>query len=523
MPPNAGRSPGSFNIRGREGESAGARREPLPGRRRRICRRLWPGSPTWLPGHHLPPRGRPAPRAPLLGAAVPSRFLQRKRVALYIQPRQGPARPIPYGSDLFDLGADLKGQNFAPDLGFAGFRCTTPSMPRHRKLRKRCWSSSAPRISVCGGSARIRPLGPGCGDPHRWAGRGGVSGFHGLLDLRAGGRGAGNRDLGAPLDSPSLAGAYRFEVAPGDPSVMRWRPPCIPASPSTGSDSHPSPACSCTARPAGRPGRGTLPTTSRPQVHDSTGSPCSRGRTALAAPDQRPGSAADLGLRRRPPGGLRPAPACAGLFPAYLDVQARHEARPGLWVTPEAGFGRGAVQLFEIPSREEYMDNIVAAFVRQAPVPAGAEHALRYTLTHGGCRSPWPCAGCARPRGLHPRRFGRAPAPDHAPRARIAASTSWISRGRSCPPTAAPRCAPTSRRAPARWSIPSWSSCPRPVAGAFTWSGARQRRWPAGDVILRARLIRDGRFSHRDLDGGGLKRRAAGECATVLTLPRDAL
>lgn len=68
-------------------------------------------------------------------------------------------------------------------------------------------------------------------------------------------------------------------------------------------------------------------------------------------------------------------------FPAYLDVQARHEARPGLWVTPEAGFGRGAVQLFEIPSREEYMDNIVAAFVAEAPVPAGAERALRYTLT----------------------------------------------------------------------------------------------------------------------------------------------
>ena len=49
-------------------------------------------------------------------------FLQRKRVALYLQPRGGPARPVRYESRLFALGARLAGQNFSPDLGFAGFR-----------------------------------------------------------------------------------------------------------------------------------------------------------------------------------------------------------------------------------------------------------------------------------------------------------------------------------------------------------------------------------------------------------------
>jgi len=79
-------------------------------------------------------------------------------------------------------------------------------------------------------------------------------------------------------------------------------------------------------------------------------------------------------------------------FSAYLDVQARHEARPGLWVAPAAGagvpegggFGAGAVQLFEIPSREEYMDNVVAAFVPSGPVLPGAALRLGYELTTVG-------------------------------------------------------------------------------------------------------------------------------------------
>ncbi|MBI0385419.1 glucan biosynthesis protein, partial [Streptomyces albiflaviniger] len=49
-------------------------------------------------------------------------FLQRKRVALYLQPRSSPARPIPYESRMFDLGGRLAGQGFPADLGFAGFR-----------------------------------------------------------------------------------------------------------------------------------------------------------------------------------------------------------------------------------------------------------------------------------------------------------------------------------------------------------------------------------------------------------------
>ena len=75
-------------------------------------------------------------------------------------------------------------------------------------------------------------------------------------------------------------------------------------------------------------------------------------------------------------------------FADYLDVQARHEDRPGLWMRPESGaggaFASGTVQLFEIPSREEINDNIVAAFVPAGKVEPGRAIDLGYSLTTVG-------------------------------------------------------------------------------------------------------------------------------------------
>ena len=110
----------------------------------------------------------------------------------------------------------------------------------------------------------------------------------------------------------------------------------------------------------------------RPEVHDSDGllfrtpeegtgwRPLVNGRPApkiSAWPTRRVERYALLQRERR--------------FSAYLDVQARHEARPGLAVEPRGDWGTGALQLFEIPSDEEYMDNIGAYFVPAGPGGAG--------------------------------------------------------------------------------------------------------------------------------------------------------
>jgi glucans biosynthesis protein len=67
-------------------------------------------------------------------------------------------------------------------------------------------------------------------------------------------------------------------------------------------------------------------------------------------------------------------------FANYQDIGARHETRPSIWVEPLNDFGAGSVQLVEIPTDTEYMDNIVAFWVPNKPVSAGDQIDVSYRL-----------------------------------------------------------------------------------------------------------------------------------------------
>ena len=75
------------------------------------------------------------------------------------------------------------------------------------------------------------------------------------------------------------------------------------------------------------------------------------------------------------------------VFDHYQDGVA-YERRPSLWVEPVGGWGRGAVQLIEIPTDDEIHDNIVAAWVPAEPVKAGAALDLAYKLHWQGGEPP---------------------------------------------------------------------------------------------------------------------------------------
>jgi glucans biosynthesis protein len=70
-------------------------------------------------------------------------------------------------------------------------------------------------------------------------------------------------------------------------------------------------------------------------------------------------------------------------FAHYEDAEAHYERRPSAWVEPLAPWGEGAVTLVEIPSADEFTDNIVAFWRPAAPLAAGAEHRFDYRLTWG--------------------------------------------------------------------------------------------------------------------------------------------
>lgn len=151
----------------------------------------------------------------------------------------------------------------------------------------------------------------------------------------------------------------------------------------------------------------------RPEVHDSDGlalwtGPGERAWRPLNNP---PRTIASAFVDNNPRGfGLMQRDREVG---HYLDG-VLYERRPSLWVETEGDWGRGSVQLIEIPTDDEIHDNIVAMWVPEASARAGNAYNYRYTL-HWLADEPFPTTlgrvvatrlgnggqpGTARPKGV---------------------------------------------------------------------------------------------------------------------------
>jgi glucans biosynthesis protein len=179
----------------------------------------------------------------------------------------------------------------------------------------------------------------------------------------------------ALLDSPSVAGAYRFVLQPGHETVVvvraaiyrRTDVTVVGLAPLTSMFWH------------GENSR-TTHGDFRPEVHDSDGLLIQRGSgewlwRPLSNPDKmRVASFADenprgFGLLQRDRN-----------FDHYQDLEANYHARPNVWVEPVGNWGVGAVRLVEIPTPDETSDNIVAFWVPANPLPANEAFEFEYRL-----------------------------------------------------------------------------------------------------------------------------------------------
>lgn len=181
----------------------------------------------------------------------------------------------------------------------------------------------------------------------------------------------------ALLDSPSVTGAYRFDISPRANTVVDV-------------DSR------LFARRDVRK-LGIAPLTSmyffgessvrhyddfRPQVHDSEGL---LNQTFAGdwiwRPLSNPKQLHVSSLRDRAPQGF-------GLvqrdrtFDSYLDTEAKYHRRPSQWVSFGGGdWGSGGVELVEIPTDSEINDNIAAYWVPDVPFRAGEARRFQYRLS----------------------------------------------------------------------------------------------------------------------------------------------
>ena len=186
------------------------------------------------------------------------------------------------------------------------------------------------------------------------------------------------------LDSPSMSGAYRFLMTPGDTFLMDIDAALYPR------------------RVVER--LGLAPLTSmyqfgendrraqndwRPEIHDTDGLQMHTGsgewiwRPLVNPPGVRVNAFADdnprgFGLFQRDRN-----------FDHYQDDGVFYDRRPSVWVEPKPGvdgrgWGKGTVKLVEIPTEDETFDNIVAFWDPEQKPQPGSELLLGYKLHWGG-------------------------------------------------------------------------------------------------------------------------------------------
>jgi glucans biosynthesis protein len=80
-------------------------------------------------------------------------------------------------------------------------------------------------------------------------------------------------------------------------------------------------------------------------------------------------------------------------FRNYQDNESRFERRPSYWVAPLGKWGKGSVELVELPTKEEIHDNIVAYWVPAAPAEPGKPLSYSYLINSFSNSLLWPPGG----------------------------------------------------------------------------------------------------------------------------------
>lgn len=292
--------------------------------------------------------------------------------------KDGKAQELAYDPAMFNYGkSGLKGADMPKDLGFAGFRVNfhTDLVRDIAAFLGASYFRAVGSEWQYGISARGLAIDCGMARPEEFPR---FSEF--WLERPAP---QSNRlVVYALLDSPSIAGAYRFEIAPGATTLMDVDVALYPRKTIERMGIAPLTSMFLNGENDKR-----IDDDWRPEIHDSDGLAMWNGsgewiwRPLLNPEDLRFNAYADenprgFGLMQRDRN-----------FDHYQDDGVFYNRRPSLWVEPKSGWGKGSIQLVEIPTVDETFDNIVAFWNPQAKPQPGQELLFAYRL-HWGVKAP---------------------------------------------------------------------------------------------------------------------------------------
>lgn len=323
---------------------------------------------------HWKIRFRPE-KTEMLSEDAPLQFFHTGRyfkqpVALY-EISDGQAREIRYHEDFFDVPDDSPARELPDDIGFAGFRIMRPDL-------KTDWISflgaayfrTDGQSHQYGQSARGLAINTGTSEPEEFPR---FTSFWFEKPTAP----ASDVIVYAMMDSPSVAGAYKMTLNNSEgkgqiidvDSHLFFRQPVerLGIAPLTSMFWF-----SETNRSKGRDWR--------PEVHDTDGlAMITESGEAIWRPLNNPATLRTSTFQADNVKGFGLAQRDRS-FDHYQDDGVFYDKRPSVWIEPTSPFGKGAVQLVEIPTDDEIYDNIVAYFLPADLPRAGSERHFSYRM-----------------------------------------------------------------------------------------------------------------------------------------------
>ncbi len=299
-------------------------------------------------------------------------FLYANPVKLHVVTDQG-VQKLKFRHEDFDYGANTLDTDDFEDLGYAGFRVHYPV--NHARYKD--------EIAVFLGASYFRALGKnqlyGLSSRGLAVDTALMSGeeFPAFTEfwLVWPAAKSGELEIYALLESKRVTGAYRFVLRPGNETQMEVRAKLFPRSRIEKLGI--APLTSMFMFGENQP---SAEEDYRPEVHDSDGLLVHTSNDEWVwRPLVNPKRLLVTSFELTNPRGF-------GLmqrdrdFDHYQDLEARYERRPSAWVTPKGDWGKGRVELVQIPTPDETNDNIVAYWVPEQGSEPGQPLDFRYRL-----------------------------------------------------------------------------------------------------------------------------------------------
>lgn len=296
--------------------------------------------------------------------------LHHEPVTIY-QVNQNGAGPIRYSPEFFDFGETGITEEIAEGAGYGGWRMHYPinradTLDEIFVFQGASYFRAVAREQQYGISAR--------GVAIDTLGKEEFPRFSAFWLIKPAG-GADTVTVFALLEGKAITGAYEFVIRPGDDVRMEVRAVLFPRRELDGLGLAPLTSMFWY-------GENTSNTFGdfRPEVHDSDGLQIARSngewlwRPLSWSKQTQVNTFADVnprgfGLLQRDRD-----------FTHYQDLEAKYHLRPSVWVEMVGDWGAGAVQLLQLATKHEYMDNVVAWWQPAEPVPKGERLDLRYVL-----------------------------------------------------------------------------------------------------------------------------------------------